>query len=203
MKVYNIIIIVLNTLVFLGLGLLLCGMAVSSSVADQLVGFHQALKALIDGSLSARLLIGLGGLGAVALSLSTIIGNAQNRRWERAVVFRNPMGDVMITLGALEDMGRQVKAEVHAVKDLKMRVKPRSGGIYVSARVTLWNGTPIPEATEQVQESIQRVFRDAMGIEGEVRPRVLVSKIAFRDPEEERRADELARARKRYPSSVV
>jgi hypothetical protein len=203
MRVYNIVIIVLNTLIFLGLGLLLLGTGASDTVASALVGFHQNLEAFVKSSIWARVLISSIGLLFVVVSLSTIIGNAQNRRYERAVVFQNTMGEVMVTLGALEDLGRQVKADVPALKDMKLRVRASGKGLKVSASVVLWSDVAIPEATEQIQEAILRCFREGLGLEQEVRPRILVSKVAYRDPEDEPRRDEIARARKRNPANLV
>jgi hypothetical protein len=203
MRVYNIVILIVNTLLFLALGLLMIGTGANQAVAEQLVGFHTWLSGLVEASLSARVLMGSLGLIFVILAFSTIIGNIQNRRYERAVVIRGPLGDVMIALGAMEDMARVVKADVDALKDIKMRVHVGRKGLKVTARVVLYSDSTLPQATEQVQESIRRCFQDILGVEQELRPRVLVSKVVFRDPEEERGRDELTRARKRYPSSLV
>jgi len=202
MRVYNIFIIVLNTLLFLSLGLLLIGTGASKGVADQLVVFHTWMGQAVESSPSARVLAFSAGLICVLISLSTIIGNLRNRRHERAVIFKNPQGEVMVALGALEDLGRLVKAEVPAIKDIKLRVDVRSKGLRVTARVVLWGDASIPDATEQCQDSIRRCFQGVLGLDQDLKPRVLVSKVAYRDPEDRPR-DELARARKRYPSSVV
>ncbi len=200
MKTFNIIIIVLNTLLFFALGCLLIATGMSESTAHLLVAFYQWLEGLVAHNLTARILLCSAGLICLLVAVSTVVGNIRNRRYERTVVFHNPLGEVLIALGALEDMGKVIRSEVDALKDIKLRVVARRKGIRVTAKVVLWSDSPLPRATEQTQEAIRRYMQNILGVEQDIRPRVLVSKVAFRDPEAEARPADAPypRARRKF-----
>src|SRR5579871_2841179 len=106
MRVFNIVIIVLNTILFFSLGLLLIATALTDSSASALSEAWRWYEASLATSMGMKLAMTLVGAGLMTLAVSTVVGNIQNRRYERTVVFHNPHGEVMIALGALEDLGK-------------------------------------------------------------------------------------------------
>jgi hypothetical protein len=197
MRVFNIIIIVVNTLLLLILGSLMVALGLSETAGNLILDAHKWMEAAIQASLSARVILISVGLIFVLTSLYTIFGNIQKRRYERTVVFHNPLGEVMIALGALEDMGKVVRSEVEGLKDIKMRVVARRKGISVTAKVVLWSDANLPKTTELAQESIRRYLHNILGVEQDIRPRIVVSKVVFREPSDER-TETLARPRRRF-----
>lgn len=187
MKIFNTVIIIVNTLLFMALGLFLIASGFSEGTARGLAGLHHWMEGAIFASPSARVLIVCSGLLFLLVSISTVVGNLRSRRYERAVVMHNPLGEVMIALGALEDMGKVIKADVEGLKDIKMRVSARRKRIAVTAKIVLWSDCSLAKASEQTQEAIRRYLQDILGSEQDIRPRVVVSKVAFREPEPEPR----------------
>ena len=174
----------LNWLV-LGLGLLLiaaAGAALLGVALDPpLLGRLHSVVADVEGSLASasgfRPLLGLAGLGVLAGVLAVLWANVSQRRFERTVVLRNPLGEVLVSLTALEDLGRLVKAEVPGVKDLRLRIRASRRGIKAEARVVLQGDVDVAAASEAVQAGLRRRLQQVLGADQDLRPRVLVSKL--------------------------
>lgn len=185
MKAFNILLIALSVLLLAAAGLGLVGLSVLPGVQD---GLREAFRLFDDAlSMEANLRWGLGaaGTGLLFVAFSAVYSNLSTRRWERSVVFHNPLGEVMVSLTALEDIGRQAKAEVPGVKDLKLRVLPRRRGLQATARVVLFSDANVPSTTELIQEVIRRRLQEVVGESQDLRPRVIVTKVVFREAGED------------------
>ena len=185
MKAFNILLIALCVLILSAAGLGLLSLAALPGVDT---GLREAFR-LFDAGLQneANLRWGVGAVGAVLLLLAffAVYINLSTRRWERSVVFHNPLGEVMVSLTALEDVGRQAKAEVPGVKDLKLRVLPRRRGLEATARVSLYSDVNVPSTTELIQEVVRRRLQEVVGEGQDLRPRVIVTKVVFREAGDE------------------
>ena len=194
MKPVNILVIVLAALVLTAAGALVLALA---AVPAQLAHL-QALVADVEAGLAqdGALRPALAALGSLlfAAGVALVWGNLSTRRWERIVVLRNPLGEVMVSLTALEDLGRLIKAEVAGVRDLKLRVSASRRGLQATARVTLVGDVDIPAVTEAVQAAIRRRLQMVVGEDQDIRPRVMVAKLQVRDPAE---VEEILEARPR------
>lgn len=193
MKALNIIIIIMAVLLLAALG----GAAVGLSVApEHAVRGHELAQALESTLASGpfRPLLGLGGALALALAVFVAWGNLASRRWERIIVLRNPLGEVMVSLTALEDLGRLVKADVPGLKDIKLKVTASRRGLAASARVVLQGDVDLPVVTEAVQAAIRRRLQMVVGADQDIRPRVMVSKVVVKEPGE---AEEMLHTRPR------
>lgn len=189
MRIFNIVIIVLNTLLFFALGSLLLATALSDTVGGLVFKGWQVYEVALGSGLSAKIGIAVSGAAMMILAISTVLGNIQNRRFERTVVFHNPHGEVMIALGALEDLGKVVKSEISGLKDIKLRVVARGKGLQVTARVALWSDTNLPKTSELIQDSVRHYLQEIVGQDQEIRPRVIVGKVAYRDPDDYENTD--------------
>lgn len=194
MKVLNILVIALACLGLAALGGVLLALAAAPAQLAHLQGLVAGLETGLahDGALRPAL-VALGGL-LVAAGVGLVWGNLSSRRWERIVVLRNPLGEVLVSLTALEDLGRLVKGDVPGLKDCKLRVVASRRGLQATARVTLVGDVDIPAVTEAVQASIRRRLQMVVGADQDIRPRVMVAKLQVRDPAE---SDELLVSRPR------
>ena len=185
MKAFNILLIALSVVLITAAGLGLLGLTLLPGLQD---GLREAFR-LFDSALQAEanLRWGLGAVGAALLlvAFSAVYSNLSTRRWERSVVFHNPLGEVMVSLTALEDIGRQAKNEVPGVKDLKLRVLPQRRGLQATARVILFSDANVPSTTELIQEVIRRRLQEVVGEGQDLRPRVIVTKVVFREAGED------------------
>jgi hypothetical protein len=196
MRIFNTVIIIINTLLFLALGIFLISLGLTETTARGLADFLHGVETAVLASPSARVLAVSAGVVFVLVSISTVVGNIRSRRYERTVVLHTPLGEVLIALGALEDMGKVIRSEVEGLKDIKMRVSARRKRLGVTAKVVLWSDCSLAKATEQTQDAIRRYLHDILGGEQDIRPRVVVSKVVFRDTEADTR--ELPRRKSSY-----
>jgi hypothetical protein len=184
MRAFNILMIALVLLLALAVGAALLGLSLWPGLAQT------RLQLALPGGLTLdspdlRFTLGLAGAGVLFLCAIAVFGNLSSRRWERTVVFHNPLGEVMVSLSALEDLGRLARADVPGVKDLKLRVLAHRRGLKATAKVVLFADANLPGTTEAVQEAVRRRLQDVVGDGQDIRPRVMVSKVVFRDLGEE------------------
>jgi hypothetical protein len=135
---------------------------------------------------SGTLRAGLGVVGVLGLlaGAAVVWGNVAARRWERIVVLRNSLGEVHLSLRALEDLGRVVKNDVPGLRDIKLRVSANRRGIQARARVILLADDDLGALTESVQAAIRRRLQQAVGVEQDIRPRIIVGKVVPRSEDE-------------------
>lgn len=181
MRVYNMLLILLATLLLAALGAAALLVAAFPELEARLADAQQIFHGNLWQGGALRAGLALGGALALLLALYSVWGNLRWRQIERTVVFHNPLGEVMVSLSALEDLAKVVKADVPGLKDLKLRVVARRKGIHVTAKVALWSDANLPNVTEEVQQAVRRYLQEILGQEAEIRPRVIVSKVAFRE----------------------
>ena len=124
----------------------------------------------------------------ITFSISKIMLSKFQR--EKTIAFTNPEGQVTISLSAIEDLIRKIAKQVSEIKDLRCDVKAnKKGAIQITARLTLWSDSNIPEATERAQNLIKSKVQDMLGLEETVTCAVHISKIVHREDFKKRRPD--------------
>jgi hypothetical protein len=191
MRYFNRIIIIINTALFLVAGALF--IAVSTTHTANLWSLNtmqNIINALANTDtakiIAIRLAVLLSGLSFILIALFTIFGNIEKSRSERTVVLESPLGEIMVSLGAIEDFSRVVKNQINGVKDIKGKVISTRKGLKVTAHVTLYSDRSVADVTQEVQEAIIKYIQFTLGIANEIKPTVIVSKIVFRQKEEEK-----------------
>jgi hypothetical protein len=183
-KALNILLVALAVLLLAALGVGLLALAIVPSQGAGVLEAHQLFIGALQSDPNLRWGSLLLGAALLALALVAVWGNISSRRWERTVVLHNPLGEVMVSLAALEDIGRQAKGDVPGVKDLKLRVLARRRGLQATVRVVLYSDANVPSTTEAIQDCVRRRLLDVVGDSQDIRPRVMVSKVVFRGPED-------------------
>lgn len=107
--------------------------------------------------------------------------NYQASRRERTVVLQNPLGEVMVSLPAIEDFDRVLRGRIEGLRDIKGRVVDTRRGLRVTARITVFSEYSIAEVTQKVQDAIRHYVQKTLGIEQEINPAVIVTKVVSRD----------------------
>jgi uncharacterized alkaline shock family protein YloU len=178
---YNLVVIILGTLIFIVLGILSVAAAfyppIILSVGDFISG---PLAYSLEGSVGRLAALGTGAV-LLLLLFYFIWGNLQLSRRERTVVLQNPLGEVLVSLSAIEDFARVLKGKIEGLRDIKGRVIFRRRGLKVSARITVQSDSSIVEVSQKVQDAIRHYIQHTLGIEQEINPTVLVTKVVSRD----------------------
>ncbi len=191
MRYFNRIIIIINTLLFILVGAVMVAMSStqgantwSLTTAQNLI--NSLSKSDTANIIAIRLAVLSTGIFLLAVAFFTIWGNIEKRRTERTVVLQSPNGEIMVSLSAIEDFSRVVKNQVKGVKDIKGKVISTRKGLKVTAHVTLFSDRSVADVTQEVQEAIIQYIQFTLGIETEIKPTVVVSKVVFKSKEEEK-----------------
>lgn len=137
----------------------------------------------------------------ITFSISKIMLGRFQR--ERTIAFTNPEGQVTISLSAVEDLVRKVAKQVSDVKDLRCDVKAnKKGAIQITARVTLWSDSNIPEATEKVQNLVKTKVQDMLGLEEAVTCTVNITKIVHKEDFRKKRGDKQEQNEELYHGAI-
>ena len=191
MRYFNRIIIIINTALFLLVGAVFIGVSSTQGANQWMLTTMQNMVNSMASSdtakiIAIRLAVFSTGLFFIFTALFTIFGNIEKRRSERTVVLESPLGEIMVSLGAIEDFSRVVKNQINGVKDIKGKVISTRKGLRVTAHVTLFSDRSVADVTQEIQEAIIKYIQFTLGIANEIKPTVIVSKVVFRQKEEEK-----------------
>ena len=177
MRTVNVILVVVGvaTLVVAGVICLAAGFypPVLLTLGDTLSG---PVTYSVEGVWGRAFVLALGA--ALLLFVAyTLWWNVQASRRERTVVLQNPMGEVMVSLPAIEDFDRILRGKIEGLKDIRGRVVDTRRGLRVSARITVLSDYSIAEVTQKVQNAIRHYVQETLGIDQDINPAVIVTKV--------------------------
>ncbi|MCE5301350.1 MAG: alkaline shock response membrane anchor protein AmaP [Spirochaetia bacterium] len=191
MKYFNTILIVITTILFLAAGIF--GLSISFNIEGNQMAlkvFQNMINYMMSGEtakvLAIRITVFSFSLLLVLIGIFTIWGNMQKRLSERTVILQSPMGEILVSLNAIEDFSRVVRNQVDGVKDIKGRVISTRKGMKVSAYVTLYSDHSVADVTQEIQKAIIQYIQFTLGISTEIKPNIIVNKIAYRPKEEKK-----------------
>ena len=104
------------------------------------------------------------GLVLLAIGLLLILLKMRELRREQCIAFDNPVGEVAISMDAVEDFIRRAGKEFPAVKSLMPRIQAGADGIAIAIRMDIRGGTNIPRLSEEMQNTIKNRVQDTLGI---------------------------------------
>jgi uncharacterized alkaline shock family protein YloU len=184
MRIFNKIIVFFYTLIFVLIGVCFIFYALHLSGQYDLSILLEYIKdfAYLD------LVVGLTGILLILVSLS--IANISFKRFqaEKTIGYSTNGGQIIISLGAIEDFIRRLANQLTEVKELRSEVVVSRKGIEIETRVVLWSTSNIPEITEKIQSSIQVQVQELLaGIEKPIMVNVHVIKISPKDSEKNKK----------------
>ncbi|MFH1459585.1 MAG: alkaline shock response membrane anchor protein AmaP [Candidatus Omnitrophota bacterium] len=175
MRILNKIIVFFYTLIFSLIGA--CLIFISLHIA----GYYD-LTFLLEYIMeypNLHLLLGFSGILLILVSLSLLNLSFKKFQAEKTIGYAAEGGQVIISLGAIEDFIRRLTQHLPEVKELRSEVFVTRKGIEIESRIVLWSTSNIPEITEKVQSIIKGQVGDLLsGIDKAVIVNVHVVKIA-------------------------
>ena len=161
MKLFATILIFIYTVIFLVLGTFLVAISFKwISVSELTYTLEYAY-----GVHNLRLLTGAFGLALIIVNIFLAQLTLGKFQTEKTIAFTNPSGQVTIALSAIEDFIKKLPHQITELKELKSDVIATKKGVEINARVSLWAGVNIPDATEKIQEIIKSHIQDILGID--------------------------------------
>ncbi|MFH1063217.1 MAG: alkaline shock response membrane anchor protein AmaP [Candidatus Omnitrophota bacterium] len=178
MRIFNKIIVFFYSLIFvlIGTGLIF--------FAFHLAGKYD-LSILIEYIINfpnLHLIVGLTGILLILVSISLANISFKKFQAEKTIGYATNGGQIIISLGAIEDFIRKLVNQLPEVKELRSEVFVTRKRIEIETRVVLWSTSNIPEITEKIQSSIQVQVQTLLaGIEKPIMVNMHVVKIAPKD----------------------
>ncbi|MEW6171308.1 MAG: alkaline shock response membrane anchor protein AmaP, partial [Candidatus Omnitrophota bacterium] len=131
--------------------------------------------------MNSRIIFGLAGLLLILLSISfaqLILGKIQR---ERTIAFSNPLGQVTISLIAVEDLIKRLVSSIYEIRELRPDVIAGKKGLEVDLRIILRAETNIPDLTMRLQDLIKNKVQETLGVEEPIVVRIHVAKIVAQE----------------------
>jgi uncharacterized alkaline shock family protein YloU len=112
-----------------------------------------------------QLVVGLIGTVFFAVSLRLIFLAFRRQGGGQPVVHETSLGEVRISLGAVENLVRKVARSTKGVREVKAVVRHDKDGMHVLLRGTLSPEVSIPEVSEEIQSTVRQYIKRVVGVE--------------------------------------
>lgn len=113
----------------------------------------------------ARLLFGVLGGIFLLISLRLLCTSTERISGKQAVVHETPLGQVKVSLHAIENLVKKVTRQIRGVRDVKAYVTIGSASeVNVQIRTTVSPEINIPTLTTEIQQTVKEYIFDVVGI---------------------------------------
>jgi uncharacterized alkaline shock family protein YloU len=106
----------------------------------------------------------LAGLGIFAVSLYCFYIAVYSNRDKKAVGKKTGIGEIRISLSAVETIALSSIRRLEGIKDMRAIVSNSGDGISVDMKVVLYPDTIIPMLSEDIQDRVKKAIEDTTGI---------------------------------------
>lgn len=115
-------------------------------------------------TISGRWVTGIVSLILFLASIRFLYFGFGRRRGVQTIVHETPLGEVRVSLDAIENLIRRVARQVQGVRDVKPRVVSGPAGLSVSLKVSVSPDISIPEVSDDLQNTIKNYVRNVVGV---------------------------------------
>lgn len=156
----RLVVLVASLVVVLGgLGILVVGLF--GSAAGTVAGWW-ALMALDPRT---RLLAAAGGAALALLGAAALRPAVARAGGERAIVRSTGLGEVHISVRAIQTLARRAASQVRGIREAEVHVRPTaSGDVNVWVQLTVLPDESIPELCDEVQARVDQYLRQTAGV---------------------------------------
>jgi len=130
----------------------LTGVLAPTQLETFLLPKHNALAA--TGVLGVFLLAGLRLLGV----------SLRRRKESQAIVDESALGQVRVSLTALENLIGKIVSPVPGIREVRPKVGPENGGIGIRLKVVASPDINVPETSRAIQQLVQDQIREVTGL---------------------------------------
>ncbi|MBU7007637.1 alkaline shock response membrane anchor protein AmaP [Phosphitispora fastidiosa] len=128
-----------------------------------------------------RLVLGVTAMVYFIVSVRFLfLALSSAKRPAQAVVQETGMGQVRVSVDALENMVRRVTAQIKGVRDVKPRVACLPEGVSVFLHVSMAPETNIPGTSDEIQQKVAAYIEEIAGIKVQA-VKILVKSVSATD----------------------
>jgi len=114
---------------------------------------------------NSRWIIGITAAVIFFLALNLIYVNLAGRPITHTRVSSNEMGEINITLPAVETLVKKAALQIKGVRDVKPAIKCTPNGIAVFLRTSMQPGTIIPQSGGELQTKVKSFLEQTAGLD--------------------------------------
>jgi uncharacterized alkaline shock family protein YloU len=116
-------------------------------------------------STNGRWLLGIiAGLSLVVSLRFLYFGFRRDRPWQ-TLIHETDMGEVRVSLGAVESLVTKVSRGLKGVRDVRTAVYNTTGGIGVRLRAVVSPEANVPETARNIQQTVADYTKNVVGVE--------------------------------------
>lgn len=108
---------------------------------------------------------GLVGAVFLLVSVRLLLAGLRSRRGRNTIVHRNEMGDVHISLDAVENLIERAARHVRGVRNVKVDAEHTGSGLKVYLKAVISPESNVPTVTEEIQSRVHEYIKNTVGIE--------------------------------------
>ncbi|MGE5673699.1 MAG: alkaline shock response membrane anchor protein AmaP [Mycobacterium leprae] len=109
--------------------------------------------------------VGIAGLAFFVVSLRLIFFAMRGQGGGRPVVHESELGEVHISLGAVENLVQRTARAIKGVREIKAVVTNGKDGLAVVLKGTISPEVSIPEVSEEIQNAVRQYVKRVVGVE--------------------------------------
>ncbi len=125
---------------------------------------------------SGRMAVGIISLVFLAVSIRFLYFGFRRKYPNKAVIHETPLGEVRVSLGAVENLVKKVTRQIHGVRDVRASVSNTPDGITADIRTWVSPDVSVPEVSEDIQKAVREYVKNVVGV-GVLEIRILVENI--------------------------
>lgn len=137
---------------------------VVTAIAEDWVQPHRWLADALS-STRGRWTVGLIGAVFFAASVQLIVVAFARRGGGQPVIHESSLGEVHISLDAVESLVKKVARSVKGVREIKAVITHSKEGLSAQLRGTISPEVSIPEVSEEIQTSVRQYVKRVVGVE--------------------------------------
>jgi uncharacterized alkaline shock family protein YloU len=128
-------------------------------------------------SIAGRWEAGLVGAVFLLVSLRLLLAGLRSRRGGKSITHHTNLGDVHVSLDAVENLVEKTARHIRGVRGVKVSVQHNDAGVAVMLKIVVSPDSNIPAVTDEVQQRISASIKNTVGVEP-TDIRVMVNNIA-------------------------
>jgi hypothetical protein len=146
------------------------------------MAFQKRIVVEFVGDMMGQTTLAVVGAMFLFLNWLYVVKLVRKSRYQRAIRFQNPGGDVVVQLGAVEECLTREARQSEDVYNVKVRVFAGSDRrpITVVVIVELWDTANMPSVVERLQEKLKSRFMEILNLEEPVDVEVTLRRVVAR-----------------------
>jgi len=109
--------------------------------------------------------VSLVGALFLLVSVRLLFAGVRSRRGKNRIIHHNEMGDVHISLDAVENLVEKAARNVRGIRNVKVYASHSSAGVKLYLKAVVSPESHVPTVTADVQERVRNYIKNTVGVE--------------------------------------